>query len=90
MKKSIFTLAARAQGALVEAAGRKRPVINARFLPAPLHLRAVGKGGLDRPLSFADQLILSQLENKYSLCSPLILDLPTALIQVLFLTHENL
>ena len=47
-------------------------------------------GGSIAPQSFTDQLILSQLENRYSLCSPWILDLPTALIQALFSTHDNL
>ena len=48
-------------------------------------------GGMIAPQSFTDMLFLSQLETKYFFCSPWILDLPTALIQVLFcLTHENL
>ena len=72
----------------VAAAGRKRPVISVRFLPAALGPSE--EGGSIAPLSFTYQSILSQLENRYSLCSPLILDLPTALIQVLFLTHEKL
>ena len=36
------------------------------------------------------KIFLSQLENRYFFCSPWILDLPTALIEVLFLTHEKL
>ena len=96
-----YAVAARTQAALVEAAGRKRPVISARFLPASCNcvfcaqmlffiLGPSEKGGSIAPLSFPDELILSQLENRYYLCSPLILDLPTALIQVLILTHVNL
>ena len=72
----------------VAAAGRKRPVISVRFLPAALGPSE--EGGSIAPLSFTYQSILSQLENRYSLCSPLILDLPTALIEALFSTHENL
>ena len=53
------------------------------FILGPLE-----KGGVDRPSEFYNQLFLSQLENRYLFCSPWILDLPTALIQVLFLTHE--
>jgi hypothetical protein len=71
------------------AAGRKRPVISA-FCALLFILGPLEKGGSIAPLSFTGQLMLSQMENRYSWLSLLILDLPTALIQVLFSTHENL
>ena len=85
----IWSSVARRRSSCSSRRRKKRPVVflreNASLPTGPLE-----KGGLIAPQSFTDQLFLFLLENRYFFCSPWILDLPTALIQVLFLTHENL
>merc|ERR1712074_431690 len=73
----------RPYAAAAAAAERKRPVLCLRENASSFQGRRK-KGGSIAPQSFTDQLLLFQLENRYSFCSPWILDLPTALIKVLF------